>query len=194
MHSIRITAVSLVIISLAAAPLLAQGTTSTRATDGKKTTPPTVNTGGTIPTASEGSTAIAIRGRPATTRGINIETGSFTAQAVGLPWTVELRAADRGLLGRLKPGDAVTLDLVAGRGSVGGQSCPIVNVTSEIRFPGRYLAEQLCAKSQADLDAQTSAAIAAGNSAVTWGCSVKEKPGSSPPSYFCLCVPTGYSM
>lgn len=200
MHPIRITGFLLVITSLAAAPLLAQKppstttttTTSTAGKDGKKTsTTPTVSTGGTTATASEGSTAMAIRGRPraGTARRINAETGLVTAQTDDRRWTVQLRVADRALLGRVRPGDALTLDLVAGRGSVGGQSCTIVNVTSEIRFTARQEAEQVCAKTQADMNAEADAAAAAGNYSPRWRCSVKEFPGETEPWYMCMCVP-----
>lgn len=206
MHSIRITGFLLVITSLAAAPLLAQtppsttkttttGTTTTTSTagkDGKKTTStPTVVTGGTTATASEGSTAMAIRGRPraGTARRINAETGLVTAQTDDRQWTVNLRVSDRALLGRVRPGDALTLDLVAGSGTVRGQSCPIVNLTSEIRFTARQEAEQLCAKTQADMNADAAAAAAAGNYSPRWRCSVKEFPGETEPWYMCMCVP-----
>lgn len=198
MHSIRITGFLLVITSLAAAPLLAQKppstttttTTSTAGKDGKKTTStPTVVTGGTTATASEGSTAMAIRGRPraGTARRINAETGLVTAQTDDRHWTVNLRVSDRALLGRVRPGDALTLDLVAGRGTVRGQSCPIVNLTSEIRFTARQEAEQVCATTQADMNA--AAAAAAGNYNPRWSCSVKEFPGETEPWYMCMCVP-----
>ena len=192
MHSIRHSALSLVILALASAPLLAQKAPDTKAKDVKKpASTPTVNTGGTTATASEGSTAMAIRGRPQSGRATTIDTrsGVVTAQTNDQHWTVSLRVADRGLLGRVKPGDALTVDLLAGRGSVGGQSCTIVNLTSEIRFTAKFEAEQLCAKTQADMNADAAAAAATGNFSVRWSCSVQEFPGSAPPMYSCICLP-----
>ena len=191
MHTLR-TIQLFVLLALAAGPLAAQSAKDSKAKDAKKPTPtPTVSTGGTIPTASEGSTAMAVRGRPqpGRARTIDVTTGIVTAQTDDQHWTVKLRVTDRGTLGLIRPGDAMSFDLLAGRGHIGGQAFPISNLTSEIRLTARYQMEQVCAKRQADLNAAAEVETAAGNYSPRWRCAVQEFPGSQPPMYTCMCMP-----
>lgn len=191
MHTLR-TIQLFVLLALAAGPLAAQSTKDAKAKDARKPTPtPTVSTGGTVPTASEGSTAMAVRGRPqpGRARTIDVATSIVTAQTDDQHWTVQLRVTDRTVLGSIRPGDAMSLDLLAGRGTVGGQSFPVANALSSIRLTARYQMEQVCAKRQADLNAAAEAETAAGNYSPRWRCTVKEFPGSQPPMYTCMCMP-----
>ena len=194
MHSqtLRNTIHVLAVLALTAVPLAAQGTKDSRAKDARKPTPtPTVSTGGTIPTASAGSTAMAVRGRPqpGRARAIDVSAGIVTAQTEDQHWTVQLRVTNRAILGAIRPSDAMSLDLLAGRGSVGGQTFPVTNAISSIRLTARYPMEQVCAKRQADLNAAAELETAAGNYCPQWRCTVKEFPGSQPPMYTCMCLP-----
>ena len=191
MHTLR-TIQLFVLLALAAGPLAAQSAKDSKARDARKPTPtPTVSTGGTIPTASEGSTAMAVRGRPqpGRARTVDVTTGIVTAQTEDQHWTVQLRVTDRTVLGSIRPGDAMSLDLLAGRGTVGGQSFPVANAISSIRLIARYQMEQVCAKRQADLNAAAEAETAAGNYSPRWRCTVQGFPGSQPPMYTCMCMP-----
>ena len=189
MHTLRNTIQLLTVLALAAVPLAAQSTRHSRTKDVKPT--PTVSTGGTVPTASEGSTAIAVRGRPHPGRARTIDpaTGLVTAQTDDQHWTVKLRITDRAMLGVIRPGDAMSLDLLGARGTVGGQTFPIASLTSEIRLTARYQMEQVCAKTQTDMNTSADAAAAAGNYSVRWKCTVQEFPGSQPPAFCCMCIP-----
>ena len=191
MHTLR-TIQLFVLLALTAVPLAAQGTKDSKAKDARKPTPtPTVSTGGTIPTASEGSTAMAVRGRPqpGRARTVDVTTGIVTGQTDDQHWTVKLRVTDRATLGLIRPGDAMSFDLLAQRGTIGGQAFPIANLTSEIRLTARYQMEQVCAKRQADLNAAAEVETAAGNYSPRWRCTVQEFPGSQPPMYTCMCLP-----
>ena len=53
----------------------------------------------------------------------------------------------------------------------------------------RYQMEQVCAKTEADVNATAAATASAGSYSVRWKCSVHEFPGSQPPSCLCTCVP-----
>lgn len=191
-HMLRNAIQLLAVLALTSVPLAAQGTKDSKAKDAKKPTPtPTVSTGGTVSTASEGSTAMAVRGRPqpGRARTIDVTTGIVTAQTDDQHWTVKLRVTDRATLGAIRPGDAMSFDMLNGRGSVGGQVFAIANLTSEIRLTARYQMEQVCAKRQADLNAAAEAETAAGNYSPRWRCTVQEFPGSQPPLYTCMCLP-----
>ncbi len=192
MHTLRNTIQLLVVLALAAVPLAAQSAKDSRVKDARKPTPtPPVSTGGTVPTASEGSTAMAVRGRPqpGRARTIDVTTGLVTAQTDDQHWTVQLRVTDRAILGSIRPGDAMSFDLLAGRGTVGGQSFPVANALSSIRLTARYQMEQVCAKRQADLNAAAEVETAAGNYSPRWRCTVQAFPGSQPPEYTCMCMP-----
>lgn len=187
---------------LAAANLEAQskGGKSTGGKANTKTVPVVVrSSSATVSPAEDASTAVAIRGRPATSgrvEAIDRRSGLVTARDAGTGWTIRFQVADRVLLGRFPVGTPVEVDARSGKVKGPAGWAPLDGLLSPA-FQERREAEAACRNQEESLNAvqeemeANAEDAAAGTSGLTttWRCQLLEFEDEEGTSHVCHCTP-----